>query len=52
MSGIEQVIPYNVLKMFTYKEVGRYLAGAPTVDSNCFDIQSTICGNTRDMKDT
>lgn len=32
MSGIEKVVPYETLKLFSYKELGIYLAGMPTVD--------------------
>jgi hypothetical protein len=32
ISGMEKIVPYEVLKLFSYKELGIYLAGMPTVD--------------------
>ena len=32
MNGLEKVVPFDTLKLFTYKELGIILAGMPTVD--------------------
>ncbi len=32
MNGLEKVVPFETLKLFSYKELGIYLAGMPTVD--------------------
>jgi hypothetical protein len=32
MGGLEKVISFDILKLFSYKELGMYLAGMPTVD--------------------
>ena len=34
MGGLESVIPYSTLKLFSYKEISLYLAGMPQIDSN------------------
>jgi hypothetical protein len=33
MSGLEAVIPYSTLSLFSYKEISLYLSGMPTIDS-------------------
>lgn len=32
MSGLEMVIPYSTLSLFSYKEISLYLSGMPTID--------------------
>jgi len=32
MSGLELVIPYSTLSLFSYKEISLYLSGMPTID--------------------
>lgn len=32
MSGLESVIPYSTLSLFSYKEISLYLSGMPTID--------------------
>lgn len=32
ISGVEKVIPIHMLKLFNYREIGKYLAGVSTID--------------------
>ena len=32
MSGVEKVIPVNMLKLLNYREVGKFLAGCVAID--------------------
>ena len=32
MKGLERIVPYDILKLFTHQELGIYLAGMPEID--------------------
>lgn len=32
IEGVELVIPIHALKLFNYREIGKYLAGVSTID--------------------
>ena len=38
MKGLEMIIPYSTLKLFSYKEISLYFSGMPSVDSIFFLI--------------
>lgn len=39
MEGLEQVVPYNILKCMNHKELGLYFAGMPKISGKYFVIQ-------------
>ncbi len=34
MSGVEKVIPVNLLKLLNYREIGKFLSGCIQIDIN------------------
>ena len=41
MEGLEEVVPFDILKSMDYKDLGLYLSGMPKIDGKTLAIQSS-----------